>query len=120
TQNAVAGVASTDPVVRRHGDRLYIINRFGADNVTVLDAGTLELVAQISTGPGSNPQDVAVDGDLLYVATMAGDGVAILDLTDPDAGVIDTIDLSPLDSAEDTPNCQTLALRGRHLMVACG
>ena len=117
---AVAGVASTDPVARHLGGRLYIINRFGQDNVTILDADTLQLVGQISTGVGSNPQDVAADGDRVYVATMGGVGVAVLDASDPDAGVVDTIDLSLLDTADDVPNCHTLALRGRHLLVACG
>ena len=117
---AVAGVASTDPVVRHHGGRLYLINRFGQDNVTILDADSLQLVGQISTGVGSNPQDAVADGDRVYVATMGGVGVAVLDASDPDAGVVDTIDLSFLDADDDVPNCHTLALRGRHLLVACG
>ena len=48
--NAVDGVASTDPVVRHQDGRLYVINRFGQDNVTVLEAATLQLIGQVSTG----------------------------------------------------------------------
>src|SRR4051812_1556859 len=60
TQNAVAGVASSDPVMRRIGDELFVINRLSGDNITILDSTTLSLTAQIATGAGSNPQDVAV------------------------------------------------------------
>ena len=119
-QNAVDGVASTDPVVRYLDGRIYIINRFGADNVTVLEADSLQLVAQISTGAGSNPQDVAADGDTLYVPTLAGSGIAVLDLGRPDEGVIDTIDLSNLDREDGEPNCHSAVRIDRRLAVVCG
>jgi len=119
-QNAVDGVASTDPVVRYQDGRLLIVNRFGYDNVTVLDATSLELIAQISTGAGSNPQDVAGDGDLLYVPTLAGKGVAVLDLAHPDDGVVDTIDLSELDPDDGEPNCHSAVIVERRLAVVCG
>jgi hypothetical protein len=119
-QNAVDGVASTDPVVRAIDGRIYIVNRFGQDNVTVLDAASLELVAQISTGTGSNPQDVAVDGDMVYVPTLAGRGVAVVDLARTDAGVIDTIDLSDLDPDDGEPNCHSAVRVERRLAVVCG
>jgi len=120
TQGAVAGVASTDPVVRQFGDRIYVINRYGADNVTILEADTLALVAQISTGSGSNPWDVAVDGDRIYVAALAADGLLILDASRPDDGVVDSIDLTALDPDDDNPNCSALAIAGGRLYVACG
>lgn len=119
TTNAVEGVASTDPVVRHIGDRLYIVNRFGQDNVVVLDAADLSLVAQISTGAGSNPQDVAVVDDLLYVAAYGSPGLVVLDLSRPDDGVIDTIDLSALDP-DGLPNCGTLVAMGREVIAVCG
>lgn len=119
-QNAVDGVASTDPVVRYLDGRIYIVNRLGADNVTVLEADSLELVAQISTGGGSNPQDVAADGDTLYVPTLSGPGVAVLDLARPDEGVIDTIDLSRFDPEDGEPNCHSAVRIDRRLAVVCG
>src|SRR5262249_23177336 len=65
--NAAAGVAGGDPVLRRFGDELFVVNRFNGDNVTVLARSTLGLVGQYATGPGSNPQDVAPVGRKLYV-----------------------------------------------------
>lgn len=119
-QGAVAGVASTDPVVRQMDGRVYVINRFGQDNVTVLDGGSLQLVEQISTGAGSNPQDVVAMGDRLYVPTMEGSGVAILDVTMPSSGPVDTIDLSSYDSEDGVPNCNSAVRSGDYLVVVCG
>jgi hypothetical protein len=116
TPNAVDGVASTDPVVRFQDGRILIVNRFGHDNVTVLDASSLQLVAQVSTGAGSNPQDVVADGDTLYVATMTGPGLAVVGLA---GGEVETIDLSDLDP-DGEPNCSSLALVERRLAVVCG
>jgi hypothetical protein len=117
--NVVEGVASTDPVVRHIGDRIFIVNRFGQDNVTVLDAADLSLIAQISTGSGSNPQDVAVVNDRLYVAAYGSPGLVVVDLNRPDDGVIETIDLSRLDP-DGLPNCGTVVADSPDVMVVCG
>lgn len=119
TTNAVEGVASTDPVVRHIDDRVYIVNRLGQDNVTVLDAADLSLVAQISTGTGSNPQDVAVVDGLLFVAAYGSPGLVVVDLDRPDDGVIDTADLSAGDP-DGLPNCGTVMADGADLLAVCG
>ncbi len=119
-QNVIAGVASGDPVVRHHDGRIYIINRFGADNVTVLDAESHALIEQISTGAGSNPQDVAVRGSTLYVAALNAPGILVLDVTRPDDGVIQTIDLSALDPVDGLPDCSSVYLVEDTLYATCG
>jgi hypothetical protein len=118
-QGVAAGIVGADPVVRRFGDRLYILDRFNGDTVTVVEADGHSLVAQISTGSGSNPQDVAVKGDKLYVAALGAAGVLVLDVTRPADGVIDTIDLAALDETDSLPDCNTLYLAGETLLVAC-
>ncbi len=62
-----------DPVARVFGRRVFVINRFGADNVQILDADRdFATVAQCSTGNGSNPQDLAFrDGRTGYVTLLA-------------------------------------------------
>ena len=114
---AVAGVAGADPAIRRLGDELFVINRFGGDNVTIVDAGTLALVDQLATGSGSNPQDVAVVGDKLYVAALGADSVLVIDRTDPDPIV--EIDLSTLDD-DGFPDCVSAAAVGTRVYVVCG
>src|SRR5262249_12324940 len=58
-----------DPVLRHFGHELFIVNRADGNNVTILDDRTLAFADQLGTGAGSNPQDVAVVGDKLYVPT---------------------------------------------------
>jgi hypothetical protein len=120
TRNVASGVASSDPVVRYQDGRIYIVNRYGRDNVTVLDAGDHRLIAQISTGAGSNPQDVAARGDTVYVAALARSGILVLDLARPGDGVIQTIDLAALDPSDGMPDCNSVHLVGDTLYAACG
>ena len=54
----VAAVHS-DAVERWYGGLLYVVNRFGQDNIQVIDpAQGYATVRQFSTGNGSNPQDI--------------------------------------------------------------
>lgn len=115
-QNAIAGVASGDSVVRHIGDTLYVINRFGFDNITRLDATALTLIDQVSTGAGSNPQDVAVVGDKLYVAALGTSGIVTID----GQGNLGSIDLSALDANDGLPDCNSLYLVDDMLVVTCG
>lgn len=62
-----------DPVARVFGRRVFVINRFGGDNVQILDPDqNFRTVAQCSTGNGSNPQDLAFrNGRIGYVTLLA-------------------------------------------------
>lgn len=115
TPNISAGLASSDPVVRKYGDTLYIINRFGHDNITLVDANSFTLIDQISTGAGTNPQDVAVVGDKMYVAAFNSPGVVTID----SEGTLDSIDLSALDAMDGIPDCNSLYLVDTMLVVTC-
>ncbi len=117
-QGIVDGVAASDAVVRRVGNRLYIVNRFGADNVTIVDLETRQLVAQLSTGAGTNPQDVAVVGDSLYVCAYNSGNVIVLDQTDETAEPT-LIDISSYD-ADGLPNCGSIAHVDGSIYVTLG
>ena len=113
--NAIAGVATSDPVIRHIGDKVYVVNRFVGENVTILDAHDLSPIDQISTGAGSNPQDVAVVGDKLYVPAMGTTGVVVLN-----GGQATTIDLGGLLGDPDgKPDCITAYAVGTKVFVAC-
>lgn len=114
-QNVAAGAALGDPVLRYYDGKLYIVNRFGSNNVTILDAATFALVDQISTGTNSNPQDVAVVGDKLYVPALGTGGVLVIK-----DGSTTTVDLSALDPADGGPDCMTAYAIGTKVYVACG
>jgi hypothetical protein len=116
TQNAApAGSVGDDPVLRKYGDELFIVNRTDGDNVTILAASDLSLVEQLGTGTGSNPQDVVIKGDKLYVPVFGGAGVAVLTRGSSN---IATIDLSA-DDPDRKPNCISAALVGDDLYVVC-
>jgi hypothetical protein len=50
--------AGSDAVLRWYGASYYVVNRFGGDNVQVVNDLTLDTSHQFSTGNGSNPQDI--------------------------------------------------------------
>lgn len=118
TENLAAGEVGADPFLRRYGDFLYVINRDAGDNVTILDANTLAFVTQIATGTSSNPQDVAVVGDKLYVPVLGGSGVVVLSQS---AGTMtSTIDLNAATGETDgIPDCVSAYTVGTDVYVAC-
>lgn len=118
TNNVVAGAASSDAVIRVYGERIVIINRFGFDNVVILNRADFSLVEQISIGAGSNPQDATIANGKLYVATSTGPGVAIIDLANLSGGVSGNIDLSANDP-DGNPNCASIVGVGDRLFVSC-
>ena len=52
--------AHSDARLRWFQGQVYIVNRFGADNITVLDGSSFGFIRQFSVGNGSNPYDIAV------------------------------------------------------------
>jgi YVTN family beta-propeller protein len=118
--NVVPSVAQGDPVLRQLGGKIYVINRYGSNNVTILDAKTLTFEDQISTGMNSNPQDVAVVGDKLYVPALGTAGVVVITRG---SSTLTTIDLSSLDTAgmnDGKPDCVSAYAVGTKVYVACG
>ena len=112
---APQGAVGDDPMVRQFGSELFVVNRADGNNVTILDAKTFALVEQLSTGAGSNPQDVALRGNQLFVPVFAGKGVAVLTRG---SQTIDMIDLSA-DDPDGKPDCVSAYFVGNSLYVAC-
>jgi DNA-binding beta-propeller fold protein YncE len=107
---------STDVALRAHGGLVYAINRFGADNVQVLDpAAGLDTIAQFSTGNGSNPHDLVVVGNHAYVTRNQEASLLIVDPRD--GTELGSIDLSPLADADDLPEMDQMAVVGSTLFV---
>jgi hypothetical protein len=116
TPNALAGVAGGEPWIRRFGDELFIVNRAGGNNVTIVRASPLGFVDQFGTGGGSNPQDVAVVGDKLYVPVFdAMGGLRVIDRT---TRAVTTISLAQFDP-DGAPNCISAYAVGTRVFVAC-
>jgi hypothetical protein len=116
TNVAPAGAVGEDPVLRKVGDELLVVNRASGNNVTILDANTYALVEQLGTGASSNPQDVAVIGDKVFVATLGNKGAVQLTRG---TTTVTTIDLSA-DDPDGKPNCNSVAYANNRLFFSCG
>jgi hypothetical protein len=112
---AAAMVVGDDPVLRHIGHELFIVNRADGNNVTILDDQTLAFEEQLGTGPGSNPQDVAVVDDRLYVPTYGSAGVTVLTRGSTATSVIDL----SADDPDHKPNCESIYRVGQDLYVVC-
>jgi hypothetical protein len=91
------GIIESDSLAVYYNNKVYVINRFGFDNITVLDTADLSTaVAQFSTGNGTNPQDMAFVSDTkAYVSLYGANDLLIVDPTaPPGAEITGTIDLS--------------------------
>jgi len=119
TENvAPSGAVAGDPVVRHIGNRVYVVNRLGANNVTLLDARTLAFIDQYSTGENTNPQDVAVVGNSLFVPALASTGMIEIDVV---TGETHEIDLGgDLGDPDGNPDCVSAYAIDNKVYVACG
>ncbi len=116
TRNALAGVAGGEPWIRRIGDELFIVNRSGGNNVTIVRRSPLGFVDQFGTGAGSNPQDVAVVGNKMYIPVFdAQGGLRVINRT---TRAMTTISLAALDT-DGAPNCISAHAVGDRVFVAC-
>ncbi len=116
-QNVASGVVSDDPQLRKLGTKLYVVNR-DINNVTVLDAATFAVVGQLGTGASSNPQDVAVVGDTLYVPVFGGKGIVYGKLGDASVTEIDLA--ATVGDLDGKPNCNSAIAVGTDVYVGCG
>jgi hypothetical protein len=113
---APAGAVGADPILRKFGNELFVVNRNDGNNVTILDASDYSLKEQLATGAGSNPQDVAIHGDKLFVPALGTAGVVVLTRG---STAITTVDLTALDP-DGKPDCVSAYTVGDQVYVVCG
>lgn len=114
-KNLATGAVDADPLIREIGNEVVVINR-ATNNITILDSKTLVLKEQFSAGSASNPQDVALVGDKVYVPALGSKGVLVFRRGDVTPEVID---LSSID-ADGKPDCNSILHVGNQLVVSCG
>jgi len=114
----------SDAVVRVAADRVYVVNRFLGDNLQVLDpAHGLATLLQCSTGPGSNPHDVAVLApDKAYVTRFDAKQLWVVNPSAAScAGFLRaTVDLSPWADADGIPEMDQMAIVDARVLVSLG
>lgn len=109
--------AGSDATFRWFQGNLYIVNRFGGDNVQVVDGTTLNTVHQWSTGNGSNPQDICfVSPTKAYVTRYeSGDLLILNPQTGASPGVIH---LGAFADADGIPEMAHMIRVERYVFVA--
>ncbi|HEY4176477.1 MAG TPA: hypothetical protein VGM90_06585 [Kofleriaceae bacterium] len=112
---APTGAVLGDVVMRHFGNELFVVNRSDGNSLTILKDTDHSLVEMVGTGANSNPQDVAIVGNKVYVATYEGKGVKTF--TRGTSSVTE-IDLSA-DDTDGNPNCSSVYAVGTKVFVAC-
>ena len=112
--------AAEDSVARWFDHRIWVLGRFGADNLTIIDGDTFTLENQFSLGVGSNPQDIACTSTCnCYVSRFEVAGLAVTDPTaEPGMEIAGEVDLSVLADGDGIPEMAYMLLSGDLLFVA--
>lgn len=121
TRQVATNVATihSDAAVRVYGGLVYVVNRFGQDNIQIIDPGAGYVTRrQFSTGNGSNPQDiVVVSATKAYVSRY---GSAELLIVNPLDGLErGTISLAGFADSDGLPEMARMERVGPYLFVAC-
>jgi hypothetical protein len=114
---------NNDAVARTFDGLVYVVNRFGADNIQVLDPQRdFATTLQCSTGNGTNPNDIGfLSATKAYVARLGSPQVLIVNPSaQPDCSdfTLGTIDLSAFADADGIPDMNQLAVVGKRLYVS--
>jgi DNA-binding beta-propeller fold protein YncE len=120
TRAVMCNVASihSDARARWHDGLLYVINRFGQDNIQVIDpAQNFLTVGQFSTGAGSNPSDIAfISATKAYVTRYE---LADLLIVNPQNGAtLGTIPLGAFADADGIPEMDRMIQVGGRVFVS--
>lgn len=107
----------SDASLRYWGDRLYVVNRFGGDNVQVVNPATYATTFQFSVGNGSNPHDIAfASATRAYVTRYESPDLWVVN---PQTGAhTGTISLAGFADADGNPDMDRMAMVGPLLFVA--
>jgi len=117
------GIIEGDNDAVYFNNKVYVINKYGFDNITVLDVSDLSTaVTQFSTGNGTNPQDMAFVSDTkAYVSLLGSNDLLVVDPTASLGNEITgSVDLSVFlgVDADGVVEASAMEIVGKHLFVA--
>ena len=108
----------SDAIVRAPlgDDVVYVVNRYGADNIQVVSKDLKKTLNQFSVGRETNPQDIAViDPRKAYVSRL--NAKTLLKVNPLNGKILKEIDLSSMAYARGVPQMAHLLLLGKRLFV---
>lgn len=89
------GTVSSDPVCYYYAPYVYVVNRYGFDNIQIFDPDdSFSLIAEYSVESGTNPQEIViVSDDKAYVSRLAA--TSLLALNPMTGETLTEIDMTP-------------------------
>ena len=119
SRTVLAGEAPvfTDTRLRWYDGKVYVINRFGQDNIQVVDPATLGTVQQFSTGNGSNPADIAFVSPTKAYVTLY-ERADLLIVNPATGGTLGGVPLGAFADADGIPEMDRMERVGPWLFVA--
>jgi hypothetical protein len=119
----LGAVNSDIGLARFFNNRIYVVNRFGADNIQIIDPQqgyTTPPNAQLSMGSGSNPQDIAfIDPAKAYVSRLEAAALQIINPTTLTlTGTLDLQSLVKPNDPDGLPEPAQMLVQGGLLYVA--
>jgi len=118
TVNSNAAIIHSDAVVTAAGGYVFVINRYGQDNIQVLDPSNgFSLIKQYSVGNGANPLDIdLVSASKAYVSR--GNSTSILVVNPLTGDQLGTISLADFADADGIPEMGPIEIVGTKAFVA--
>lgn len=117
TQSCVE-LLSSDPVARWAFGKIYVVNRFGFDNIQILNpAANFATEFQFSVGNGTNPQDIAVISPTkAYVSRLASASVLIVNPAN--GATLGAISLAAFADGDGLPEAHKMLLYGDRVLLS--
>jgi len=113
-------MVGSDAVLRYSGGLLYVVNRFGGDNIQVIDPATFTTLRQFSVGNGTNPQDIVfISPTKAYVSRYGSASLLVVDPSDANGLPQSTISLAGFADSDGIPEMARMIKVGRYVFVAC-
>lgn len=108
----------SDAVIRYFFGQLYVIERFGCDNIRILDPVSFGVVRQFSTGNGSNPNDICVISPTKAYVTRY-DTPDLWIMNPATGGFLGSISLAPFADRDGIPEMNRMVRHGGRVFVTC-
>src|SRR5262245_47322992 len=122
TREVVPDVANvgSDAVLRYSGGLLYVVNRFGGDNIQVIDPATFATLRQFSVGNGTNPQDIVfISSTKAYVSRYGAASVLVVNPSNANGLPQSSISLAGFADSDGLPEMAHMIRIDRYVFVAC-
>jgi DNA-binding beta-propeller fold protein YncE len=118
TAQSCVELLSSDPVARWAFGKIYVVNRFGFDNIQILDPGNgFQTEFQFSVGNGTNPQDIAVlSPTKAYVSRLGSSSVLIVNPTT--GATLGTVSLTAFADGDGLPEAHKMLLYGDRVFLS--